>query len=173
MKARLVAIAALLASLGGGIYFVNWENATLVAPAVEIVSFDSCSTSACATPNCEAGNRHLADAGSPCVLRNAECAARRLDGGSRYWQVEVTAMRCPRAGGGFNWAVALNDAGQMIDAAVEKPFPCAWKPNAGATCTKLDGGNPGVQNTMQPGQWVGAGCVRKSCIEIAGDSSAP
>lgn len=50
---------------------------------------------------------------------------------------------------------------------------CAWKPSAGAVCTKSDGGNPGVENTMQPGTWVGAGCRPKSCVEIAGESSAP
>lgn len=173
MKARLLAIVAALAAVGGGIYFVNWNTAEIVASAVEIVDFNSCSTSACTTPSCIAGNNHLADAGSSCILRTAECAARRLDGGSRYWQVEVTAMRCPRPSGGFNWSVAVNDAGILLDSAVTKQFPCAWKPNAGAACTKLDGGNPGVENTMQPGQWIGAGCVRKSCIEIAGDSSAP
>lgn len=173
MKARLLAIVAALAAAGGGIYFVNWNDESQMRHAVEIVSFDSCSTSACNTASCLAANRHLADAGTGCTVRTAECDARRVDGGSRYWRVEVTAMRCPRPGGGFNWAVALDDAGTPMDAVVSKTFPCAWKPNAGATCTRLDGGNPGVQNTMQPGQWTGAGCVRKACVEIAGDSSAP
>jgi hypothetical protein len=55
---------------------------------------------------------------------------------------------------------------------------CAWKPNAGAACGRInpDGGaalDPGVANTMQPASWVGAGCVRKACVEIAGESSAP
>ena len=53
------------------------------------------------------------------------------------------------------------------------PHLCAWKPNTGAACVRLDGGNPGVANTMQPGQWIGAGCALKACVEIAGDSSAP
>lgn len=51
---------------------------------------------------------------------------------------------------------------------------CAWKPNAGAACARLltDGGtmNPGVENTMQPGQWVGAGCARTPCTVVAGES---
>lgn len=60
----------------------------------------------------------------------------------------------------------------------DRPFKvavhqCAWKPNAGAACTKTDGGNPGVENTMRPGTYVGAGCVKKSCVEMAGESSRP
>lgn len=50
---------------------------------------------------------------------------------------------------------------------------CAWRPTAGAACTTLDGGNPGVRNTMQPGQWAGAGCQRKACVVIAGEDSSP
>lgn len=53
---------------------------------------------------------------------------------------------------------------------------CAWKPNASADCMlRRDGGtvDPGVENTMQPGDFVGTGCVLKSCTEIAGETSAP
>ncbi len=50
---------------------------------------------------------------------------------------------------------------------------CAWKPDAGAACTQIDGGSVGVENTMQPGRFAGADCRRKSCNEIAGESSAP
>lgn len=53
------------------------------------------------------------------------------------------------------------------------PHLCAWRPSAVAACTRLDGGSPGVENTMQPGAWVGSGCVVKSCVEIAGEDSRP
>lgn len=60
----------------------------------------------------------------------------------------------------------------------DRPFKvvahsCAWRPAGGSNCALVDGGNPGDQNTMLPGQWVGAGCRPKSCVEIAGDSSDP
>ncbi len=50
-----------------------------------------------------------------------------------------------------------------------KESPCAWKPTADAECFKEDGGNPGVENTMQPGKWSGVGCVRKACTIFAGE----
>lgn len=66
------------------------------------------------------------------------------------------------------------------------PFPCAC--STGSSCQVLtpatDGGTdgfgvgPGVLVpaplgvTLQPG-WVGAGCKRKSCVELAGTSSWP
>lgn len=46
---------------------------------------------------------------------------------------------------------------------------CAWKPTAGAACTKSDGGDPGVQNTMQPGTFAGASCVARPCVMVQGD----
>ncbi len=53
------------------------------------------------------------------------------------------------------------------------PHQCAWKPTAEADCAIWDGGDPGVENTMRAGVFVGAGCVKKSCVEIAGESSRP
>lgn len=53
------------------------------------------------------------------------------------------------------------------------PHACAWRnPDAGL-CTLVDGGDPGDFNTMQPGGFAGAGCQLKSCVEIAGVTSAP
>lgn len=53
------------------------------------------------------------------------------------------------------------------------PNVCAWRPKGAKDCTKVDGGNPGDENTMQPGEFAGPGCVRKACVEVAGESSAP
>ena len=53
------------------------------------------------------------------------------------------------------------------------PNVCAWRPRGAKDCTKVDGGNPGDENTMQPGEFAGPGCVRKACVEVAGESSAP
>lgn len=56
---------------------------------------------------------------------------------------------------------------------VVKDHKCAWRPLGGTNCTRIDGGNPGDQNTMGPGQFTGTGCVRKACVEIAGETSTP
>jgi hypothetical protein len=53
------------------------------------------------------------------------------------------------------------------------PNVCAWKSPDAGNCAKADGGNPGFLNTMQPGEFVGAGCILKACVEVAGESSAP
>ncbi|MCX6951339.1 MAG: hypothetical protein NTV51_04025 [Verrucomicrobia bacterium] len=60
----------------------------------------------------------------------------------------------------------------------DRPFKlvakvCAWKSRDAGNCTRSDGGDPGWENTMQPGQFAGAGCILKACVEVAGDSSAP
>lgn len=49
--------------------------------------------------------------------------------------------------------------------------PCAWRPTGVSSllCRRTDGSDPGDGNTMQPGQWLGVGCVRKSCVVTAGD----
>lgn len=68
--------------------------------------------------------------------------------------------------GGVALVRALPDGG----AKEFSEWPCAWKPTAGARCTKADGGNPGVHNTMQPGEFAGPNCVRKACVLFAGES---
>jgi hypothetical protein len=72
-------------------------------------------------------------------------------------------------------AVKLSDAGVAYviadaDGGVRllAKAPCAWKPNKTAACFTKDGGDPGVANTLQPGYWQGAGCVRKACVIFAG-----
>lgn len=193
MKARLIAIALLLGGLGAGSYFVGWNSgevdSTLLDSFGALESYDKsqCVVSACNTAQCDAARRHLDDAGfQDAILREVECPfrigqrARDLAadagfalGSAKYQMLKMVAMRRPAAGGGFAFGVAVDDNGWPVEAVATSAFPCAWKPSAGATCTRVDGGNPGVENTMQAGQWAGAGCVRKACTEVAGDSSAP
>lgn len=46
---------------------------------------------------------------------------------------------------------------------------CAWRPKGAVDCTRIDGSDPGDENTMQPGQYKGADCVVKNCFVVAGD----
>lgn len=57
---------------------------------------------------------------------------------------------------------------------VDQP-KCAWRPAGAAknSCRKRDGGDPGDENTMQEGEFAGAGCIRKACVEISGFPSGP
>lgn len=193
MKNKLIAIALTLGALGTGSYFVNWNTGqvddTLIDSFGALESYDKsqCSVSACNTAQCNAARRHLDDAGfTNALLREVECPFRigqrarniAADAGfalgpAKYQMLRMVAMRRPVDGGGFAFGVAVDDKGWPIEAVATGTFPCAWKPRDGGVCTTLDGGDPGVENTMQPGQWAGAGCVRKACVEIAGDSSAP
>ena len=193
MKSKLVAIAAFLAAVGAGTYFVNWntgtEDTTLPDSFGALESYDKsrCVVTACGAAECVTALAHLQDAGvTNATLRFIECPmrigqrARNLaaDAGlifsaSKYQEVKVIAMRVPADGGGFAFGIATNNDGWPMFAVTSEVFPCAWKPNAGATCTRLDGGNPGLENTMLENEWVGAGCQRKACLEVAGDSSAP
>jgi hypothetical protein len=191
MKAKLLALAAFLAAAGAGVYFVDFDTGGVTAMAesfgnFEVVDKSQCSMGPCNTAQCNASRNILADAGSPCLLRLVECPVRlgqrarnqAADAGvafpaGKYHQVQFVAVRCAAAGGGFSLGVPVDDAGFPVNAVSSVPHPCAWKPTAGATCARADGGNPGVENTMQPGNWVGAGCVRKACVEFAGESSAP
>lgn len=60
-------------------------------------------------------------------------------------------------------------ASQDIEAAAQPiADSCAWRPKGGIDCTRADGSNPGDENTMMPGAYSGAGCVKKSCYVIAG-----
>ncbi len=185
MKARLLAIAAFLATLAGGsIVYVNWSDgteATLVGGfgAFEVVDKSRCDVSACNAAQCQQARNILIDGGSEATLVLAECPvrfgqkARNLasDAGivfsaAKYQQVRFVAMKL-----GTSYAVAVDDAGWPVHAVAAINQPCAWKPAGGSNCTRGDAGDPGFENVMQPGDWVGAGCVRKSCVIVAGDSN--
>ncbi len=61
------------------------------------------------------------------------------------------------------YVAKTRDGGEVF---VDKS-PCAWKVGTKDDCTLLDGGNPGVFNTMR--QWKGASCVQKACTIVAGE----
>lgn len=47
---------------------------------------------------------------------------------------------------------------------------CLWKQaDAGANCTRLDGGDPGVWNSYPRNQLTGADCQRAPCVVLAGE----
>lgn len=193
MKAKLVALALALAASSSGTYFLNWntaeEDTTIPDSFGGLEAYDKsrCVVSVCNSTECITARNHLDDAGFPnALLRFIDCPfrigdrarAEAADAGfvfsaSPYQQIKLIAMRVAAQGGGFAFGIATKDNGWPIEAVATGVFPCAWKPNAGAACTLADGGNPGLQNTMQPGDWVGAGCVRKACVEVAGTPSAP
>lgn len=191
MRARLLALAAFLAAAaGGGIYFVNFNTATVDRlsdgfGALEVIDRSQCTMANCNAAACNQAANILADAGSACTLKLVDCPIRlgpraramAADAGvifsaSKYQQVRLIAMRCAGVGGP-NFAVPVDDNGWPSFATTPVALTCAWKPVGGSNCVRLDGGDPGNENTMQPGQFVGAGCVLKSCWEFAGDSSAP
>lgn len=192
MRARLLAIAATLATAGAGVTFVFWNAPSIETDMprafgnLEVVDRSQCSVSNCNTQQCTSAENILADAGSTCTARFIDCPIRvgpkaralAADAGvaltaARYQQIRLIALRCPTAGGGFALGIPVTDAGWPFFDVTPRPHLCAWKPRDGGVCTTLDGGNPGFENTMQPGQFAGAGCVLKSCVEIAGETSAP
>jgi len=193
MKQKLVAIALFVGSLVAGTYFVNWETAELDTTlpdafgAFESYDRSRCTSDPCTTAPCLAARRHLDDAGfTNAVLREVECPFRigqkvrnlAADAGfafsaSPYQQIRLVAMRRPGIDGGFSFAIATKENGWPMDAIATGVFPCAWRPSLAATCLQADGGAAPVRATMQPGQWSGAGCVRKACVELAGTPSDP
>lgn len=73
--------------------------------------------------------------------------------------------------GGAKVAVQVATSGARTQRA---DFPCAWRargtPAKSCGLALKDGGllDVGEENTMRPGTWAGAGCLRKACVEYAG-----
>ena len=191
MRARLLALAAFLSAAAvSTVAFLNWntgERETLAGAfgAFEVVDRSFCTSAPCGAQACDQAHDVLADAGSSCTLRLVECPVRlgararaqAADAGvafsdAGYQQVRFVAMRCP-VDGGFTVGVPVNDAGWPVYSVSAINSPCAWKPTAGADCSRVaeDGGlsDPGARNTMQAGRWVGAGCARTACVVVAGE----
>lgn len=185
MRAKLLAIAAILGTvIGGGVILVSWNDPVEELPlsfgAFEVVDKALCSVSVCNSAACQTALNILADGGvTDATMRFVECPVRlaqqvrnlAADAGTalpatKYAQMRLTAMRRNGVLG-----IAVDDGGWPIHAVLSIASPCAWKPSAGAACSKVDGGDPGVENTLQPGEWVGAACVRKSCVVVAGDDN--
>jgi len=184
MKQRLLAIAALVAA-GSGLIVVSWNAPTEVLPdsalnfgRFEVGDPNLCTRTACNTNPCRAAENHLRDGGYPTAeMRIIECDVRlgqdarnqAADAGSsfpagKYHRVQFVGMRIGNALG-----IAVDDAGWPVHGLTRVAHPCRKKPTEGAACTTLDGGDPGILNTGQPGQLVGSGCVETPCSVIAGD----
>ncbi len=37
-------------------------------------------------------------------------------------------------------------------------------------CQRIDGGDPGEENVMQGGEWIGTGCIPAPCVIFSGDA---
>ncbi len=186
MKARLVAIAALLTAAGAGsIFFVNWDTAQVEKLPISFGAFEvfdksQCTTSACGTAACDIARDHLTDSGfGSCTLRFIECPVRLgqrarnlgLDAGvtfgpGKYQQVRLTAMRCGTALG-----IAVDNNGWPTYA-VATGTPGCKRRDAGvpvAQCQRVDGGNQGDENQYPASELTGAGCTPVPCGVIFGD----
>lgn len=194
MRARLLALAALVSSLvAGTVIFVNWNtgevNGTIDSfGALELVDRSQCTMAACGAAQCTQANAILADAGSSCLTRLVECPFRigpriraiGADAGvtfgpQKYQRVRLIALRCPAAGGGFSFGVPTDDNGWPIYAVTPGVTPaCVRAPVAGGvTCTRaeLDGGQRyfGAGNVFPAAEARGTGCQPVECTVMAGD----
>jgi hypothetical protein len=136
------------------------------------------------------------DAGAECIYRSglatAEVVGQWLpgwDGGASYAVVRVCANPAQNEDGGVQplppgydllpdyeerGPEAYDGGPQLrvwLQGDVAAPYLCACAKDA--TCLRNDG-SPAAQGvTLGHGQWQGAGCLPKSCVEFAGVSSWP
>jgi hypothetical protein len=197
MRARLLAIIAALSAAGlgsGALVFVRWNEPHAIEHVVanvsgwDLMDSDSCVPRACNTAACTTAQNHLTDAGSPCVTRLVACDWRITErmraaasasgvtlGAKKYQRLEVGALRCPGADGGFTWAVPLTDAGWPIVSDVVAVTPrCVRAPlDGGLGCQRRfpDGGTRffGTGNVMPVDAGVGASCEPVACSVMFGD----
>jgi hypothetical protein len=197
MRQRLLAIIAALsaAGIGGGaLVFVQWNEPHSIEHVVvnvqdwDLMDSTSCDPRACNTAACTTAQNHLTDAGSACVTRLVACDWRITPrmrtaaaesgvtlGPKKYQRLEVGALRCPGADGGFAWAVPLTDAGWPVVSDVVAVTPrCVRAPHDGGLgCNRrLDDGGLrffGTGNVMPADAGVGAQCEPVGCSIIFGD----
>lgn len=104
-------------------------------------------------------------------------AKQRPDGGNVYASEVAKSTRCSIDPKATDYDAACGKDGTVtkIVTTFVDDTPCAWRPEGvkPSTCTKVDGGDPGDENTMLEGQWVGAGCKRKACVKLAGERDQP
>lgn len=192
MKQRLTQLAAavLAAGVAGGagvVVFVNWESGDVERVVVDIDGWqmldrDSCSARACGANQCDVARNHLADAGlSQCDPRFAACDWRVSSkmrtclerngvtlGPKKYHRVELLALRCPVAGGGFSWGVPVDDAGCPIwaSSSAEVTPRCVRAPVAGGTGCQRSVGDGGFR-------YFGAGNVFPAALSNSHASCEP
>lgn len=197
MRARLLAILGAMTAAGlgaGALTFVQWNEPHVLEHVVanvqdwDLMDSDSCVPRACALPSCVVAQNHLADAGTGCVTRLVACDWRITPrmraaaaesgvtlGPKKYQRLEVGALRCPGADGGFAWAVPLTDAGWPVVGDVAEMTPrCVRAPlDGGTNCVRRlpDGGTRffGTGNVMPVDAGVGAQCEPCGCSVMFGD----
>lgn len=191
MKQKLLALAALVSAAGAGsLLLADWDTGQPVAPppgGFEVLDRDSCTVSACGILGCLNANNVLADAGSPCVTRLADCDV-RIGAKARAWlsdaglslgpkpyqRVRFVGLRCP-VDGGFSYGVPMNDEGlpQFSSASAVTPR-CVRAPAGNSTCLRAetDGGARyfGEGNVFPVAEARGSGCEACGCVVMSGDS---
>lgn len=196
MKARLLALAAVLAALAGGaVKFLNWSDATTAdaftggVGLLEIIDRSKCSVAACNATTCKQAQAILDDAGTPCTVGFVDCSVRigaparalAADAGfafgpQSYQRVRLIGMRCAADGGGFAYGVPVTDAGWPIFAVTTTTPLCVRAPlDGGTSCLRagalLDGGAKffGTGNVFPATQAAGSNCQPVECGVVFGD----
>ncbi len=83
----------------------------------------------------------------------------------------ATVFKKLRPDGGTVWVSSYfkEDAGGQQYIYLDDT-PCAWRPlDGGTNCLQADGGVAPTGQTLQSGQWSGAGCRKKACVILQGD----
>jgi hypothetical protein len=196
VKARLLALAALVAAAGAGtLVLVDWDTAQPVkAPpgAFEILDRTSCTVAACGAQLCAQADNVLVDAGSACSTRLVTCDVRvgqqardwAADAGltlgaKRYQRLRFVGLRCPGADGGSSFGVPMDSTGMPQFASVTTQAPrCARAPlDGGLDCLRtgaaVDGGARffGTGNVFLAGEASGTQCEAVQCGVVFGDDA--
>lgn len=194
MRQRLLALAALVSSVGAGVViFANWESGSVDVQIERIGSWEmldrsSVTMAACNNQQCTVAQNILADAGSGCTTRFAEgdfrvsnrMRACFADAGvalsaKGYQRIRLIALRCPAVDGGFSFGVPMSDEGcPVYGVAVVSPL-CVRAPLDGGTgCRRRlpDAGTRffGTGNVMPVDAGVGAQCEPVGCTVFYGDN---
>lgn len=153
-KEQIAAAAALTAVLVGGVGIFEFATATVDPKPDEV--------------------KTLSDAKAQGLVgATTVYAKQRPDGGSVYVSELVKSASCSVDPKAPDYDAACGKDGTITKKVVTfvDDTPCAWRP-AGVKptdCSKIDGGDPGDENTMLSGQWAGPGCKKKACVKFAGE----
>lgn len=197
-RARIIALATILAGLGAGTVKFLYGNAPSVAAAMqadtvvggfgslEVLDRSQCSVAACNAPACQQAQAVLDDAGQACAVGFVDCSvrigakARTLAssagvtlGPQTYQRVRLIGMRCA-VDGGFTYGVPVDDAGWPIYAVTTATPLCVRAPlDGGLDCERDegDGGSRfiGTGNVFPVAKGVGAQCEAVECTVFSGD----
>lgn len=193
MRARLLALAALVSALGAGVViWAQWGDSTIDAtPELpggwEMIDRGSCTTAPCGALKCLQAQDVLTDAGrGDCDTRLVECDVRMgararamaLDAGDapaaeKYQRVRFVALRCPGVDGGRAFGIPVDDAGYPVWGTVAVTPRCVRAPVGVQTCQRDegDGGSRwfGDLNVFPAALAKGSGCQPVSCTVMFGD----